>query len=72
MTFRYHTRLDTPHSVEFLWTSDQPDADTKNLPETDIHATGRNRTRNPSRRMATDLTLRQHGRWNRLMFIWRA
>jgi hypothetical protein len=45
---------DTPHSVGLLWTSDQPVTKTSTwqnatLTETDIHAPGGIRTRNPSK-----------------------
>ena len=54
-----HTHLDTSHSVELLWTSDQPDAETSTWQHTTlkrdrIHAPGRIRTRNPSMRAAAD------------------
>jgi hypothetical protein len=50
------------HSVGLLWTSDQPDAETstwqhtQHSQETDIHAPGGIRTRNPSKRAAADHT----------------
>ena len=63
--FLNHTRLDTPHSVGFLWTSDQPYAETSTwqhrIHETDIHARVGNRTRagirtrNPTKLAATGL-----------------
>ena len=46
-----------PHSAGFLWTNDQSDAETstwQHSQETDIHASGATRTRNPSKRMAAD------------------
>jgi hypothetical protein len=39
-------RSDTPHSVGFLWTRDQLDAETHSQ-ETDTHVSGGIRTRNP-------------------------
>jgi hypothetical protein len=59
---------DTPHSVGLLWTSDQPDAETStwhHSKETDIHALGRIRTHNPSKRAAADPRIRQRGNWDR-------
>ena len=58
---------DTPHSVGLLWTSDQPDAQTSSLPdtqhlqETGVHAPGGIRTSNPSKRAAADPHLRRRG-----------
>jgi hypothetical protein len=46
-----------PHSVGLLWTSDQPDAETttwQHSQETDTHAPGGVRTRNPSKWVAED------------------
>jgi dihydroorotase len=53
------THSATPHSVGFLWTSDQPVAETSTwqhttLQETDIHALGGIRPHNPSKRAAVD------------------
>jgi len=66
------SRLDTPHSVEPLWTSDQPSAQrtevyltTHNTHKTDIHAPGGIWTHNPSKRAALDPRLRLRGRWVR-------
>jgi hypothetical protein len=60
---------DTPHSVELLWTSDQPEADllltAQHSQQTDIHAPGGIRTRNPSKRAAADSRLRSGGHWDR-------
>ena len=37
--FHGHAQLDTPHSVELLWTSDQPDTDkTQHSLQTNNHA----------------------------------
>ena len=69
--FHDHTRLDTPHSVGLLWTSDHsptqrplPD-NTQHSQETDIHAPGEIRTHNPSKRAAADQRLRPRGHWDR-------
>ena len=49
------SHVDTPHSVGLLWGSDQPDAEaslpdnTQHTQETDIHAAGGVRTRNPNK-----------------------
>ena len=59
---------DTPHSVGLLWTSDKPDAVLtirNNYKETDIHASGGIRTRNPRKRAAADPRLRPRGHWER-------
>jgi hypothetical protein len=59
----------TPHSVGFLLTSDQPDAETSTwqykIQQTDIHAAGRIRTHNPSKRAVADPRVRPHGYWDR-------
>jgi hypothetical protein len=65
------SRSDTPHSVGLLWTSDRPIAETStdnthHSQETHIHAPGRIRTRNPSKRAAADPRLRQRGHRDRL------
>ena len=55
------SRSDTPHSVGLLCTNDQPNAETstwQHCKETDIHAPGGIRTRNPSKRGAADPRLR--------------
>jgi hypothetical protein len=60
---------DTPYSVGLLWKSDQPDArpgNTQHSQETDIHASGGIRTRNPSKRAAADPRLGRRGHWDRL------
>ena len=63
---------DTPHSVGFLWTSDQPDAETstwqhtQHSQQTEIHAACGFRTHNLSRRVAADPRLRLPGNWDRL------
>jgi hypothetical protein len=59
---------DTPHSVGLLWTSDQPVTETstsQHSQETDVHASGEIRTRNPSKRLAADPRLRPRGHWDR-------
>ena len=59
---------DTPHSVEPLWTRDQPDAETSTWtnttlppPKKDIQVPDRIRTRNPSKRATADPRLRPRG-----------
>jgi hypothetical protein len=57
---------DTPHWVGLLWTSDQPVSRDyltthKHSQETDIHATGRIRTHNSSKRAAKDPRLGPRG-----------
>jgi len=47
---------DTPHLLELFWTNDQPDI--LHSQETAIHSPGGLRTRNPSKRAATDPRLR--------------
>jgi hypothetical protein len=59
---------DTPHSVGLLWTRDQPVAETstwQHSQQTDIHALGGIRTRNPIKRAAVDPRLRPRGHWDR-------
>ena len=63
---------DTPHSVGLPWISDQPDAETslyldntQHSQETDIHAPGGIRARNPSKQAAEDPRLRPRGHWDR-------
>jgi hypothetical protein len=62
--FRYHTRLDTPHPVVLLWTSDRP------VTQTSIwqHRTHKRqttiRTRNPSKRSTADLSFSPSGHRN--------
>ena len=57
-----HTQLNTPQSVRYLWTNDQPVAqnsdNTQHSQVTDIHAPGGIRTHNPSKREAADPRLR--------------
>jgi len=59
---------DTPHSVGLFWTSDQPDpvtANTLHPQQTDSHSQGGIRTRNPSKRAATEPRLRPCDHWDR-------
>ena len=67
------------HSVGLLLTSDHLDAETclpdntQHSQQTNVHAPGGIRTRNPSRRTAADPLLRPRGQWDRhalnLLFI---
>jgi len=62
---------ETIEAVELLWTNDQPDAQKSTLQHTtlikeNIHATGGIRTRNLSKRAATEPRLRPLGHWDRL------
>ena len=63
---RSHT-ITHSHSVGLLWTSDRPVAEirtysnTQHSEETNIHASGGIRTRDPSNRAAVDLCFRPHG-----------
>jgi hypothetical protein len=64
----YITHNDTPQSLALFWTKDRPVAETSSTQhskETDIHASGGIRTRNPSKRSAADAHLRQFGHWDR-------
>ena len=64
---------DAPQSVEPLWASDQPVAETSTWQhttlttdkQTNIHAPAGIRTHNLSRRAAEDLGLRPRGHWDR-------
>jgi hypothetical protein len=72
--FRGFTITGTLHSVGLLWTSDQLVAetsawDTHHSQQTNFHAPGEIRTRNPSQQVVTDPRLRPRGHWDRL---WRA
>jgi hypothetical protein len=67
-TSRSHS--DTPHLVRFLWTSDQPDAETStwqhtplNKRQPDLHAPRGIRIRNPSKRTPTYRRPRTRGHW---------
>jgi len=60
---------DTPLSVELLWTSDQPYADTSTWQQIkhtrDIYYPRDIRTRNPSKPAVADPRLRPRGHWDR-------
>ena len=60
---------DTSHSVELLWTSDQPDAETSTWQHITFtkykHPCSGIWTRNPSKRAAPDTRLRLQGHWDR-------
>ena len=61
---------DTPHSVGLLWGMINPSQrslhhNTQQSQGTDIHAPGRIRTHNPSKRSAADQRLRPRGHWDR-------
>jgi len=62
------TNNEAPHSVGFLWTSDQPDAETSTWPHTaqqkNTHGPGGIQTLNLSMRASADLRLRMRGRGN--------
>ena len=68
---RSHTASDTPQSVGPLSTGDQFVAETSTLQhttllqETNIHASGGIRNRNPKKRAAADPRLRPPGHWDR-------
>jgi hypothetical protein len=69
-----HDHTQTHHtSVRLLWTSDWPDAKTSTWQHTtftkDIHAPGRIRTHNPSKRKAADPCLRPRSHWDRPKFL---
>jgi hypothetical protein len=68
--FHLITLRHAPQSVGVLWTRDRPVAETstwqhKHSQQTNIHAAGGIRTRNPSKRSAADLRLRPRGHWDR-------
>ena len=65
-----HTHLDTQHSIGFLRTIDQPEAETSTwqhttLRNTNILVPGGIRTHNPSKRVAADPRLWPRGHWDR-------
>jgi len=65
---------DTPHPVGLLWTSDQPDAENSTWQHITFtrdrqHASGRIRTRNPSKRAAAGWHLKTGGHWCRLQKV---
>ena len=66
---------ETPHSVGFLWTSDQPRRTdlyltTHNTHNTDVNDPGEIRAHNGSRRAAADPRLRPRGHWDRLIMTY--
>ena len=65
------SHLDTRQSVGFLWSSDQPQAETSTWQHTILtthrHAPAGIRTRNPSKRAAADPRLTERSNWGRLM-----
>jgi hypothetical protein len=68
--FHLITLRHTPQSGGLLWTRDRPVAETSTWQhvrsqETNIHAPCGIRTRNPSKRSATDPRLRPSGHWDR-------
>ena len=67
-----NTESETSHSVAFLWTSDQPDADTFSKQDTkhrrDIHSPGKIRTHSLSKWAVANTSLGPRGRWDRLGF----
>jgi len=60
------SRSDTPHSLRLPWTSDQPEAEISNWQETDIHASNRFLTHDPSKQAGADPRLGPRGHWERL------
>ena len=67
ITFRHNALARTPLGEwSALLMSLLPD-NTQHSQQTDIHATGRIRTRNPSKRAAAEPHLRPLGHWNRLV-----
>jgi hypothetical protein len=72
---KIHDHTDTTQSVGLLWTSNQPDAETSNLAntqnsqQTNIHAPGGIRTPNSSKRAAVNPHLIPRGHWDLHCFI---
>jgi hypothetical protein len=65
----HHIRLDSPGRV--ISPSQKPLPDNTQLSkDTDIHALGGFRTRNPSKRTAVDQRPRPHGHWDRLVGLY--
>jgi len=65
-TTTHHSRKDSSGRV--ISSSQRPLPDnTQHSQQTDIHAPGRIRSHNPSRRAAVDLRLRPHGHWDQHM-----
>jgi hypothetical protein len=66
----HRSHSDTRHSGGFLWTSDQPGAETctwKHITlATNTHAPGKIRTHNPKHQAAATPRLTQRGHWGRL------
>jgi hypothetical protein len=74
--FHLVTLRHTPHSVALLWTRDRPAVETstwqhKHSQETNIHAPGRIRTQDPSKRSAANLRLRPDGHSDRPVQLYR-
>jgi hypothetical protein len=63
-----HTRKDSSGRAISLTQRPQPDS-TQNSQETDIHAPGRIRTHNPSKRAAADPRLRLGGHWDQHRYV---
>ena len=64
----FQAHSDTPHSVGFLWPSDPPIAETstsQQSQQTNLHASGGVRNRNPSNRLAADPRHIPRGHWER-------
>jgi hypothetical protein len=69
-TWSHSTTHTNTQSVELLWTSDQPDAesslpDNKHSQQTPIHGPDGIRTDTPSKQAAVDPRLRTRGHWDR-------
>jgi len=59
----------TPHSVRLFWASEQPDAMTTHNTQTDIHAPGGIRIRNPRKIPASDPQFSRRGLGSTLLYI---
>ena len=71
-TSRSHS-FDPPHSLELLWTSDRPEAETctwqhKHSQERDIHFSDEVRTHSPSKWVAAEPRLSPRGHWEQRTF----
>ena len=71
-TSRSHS-FDAPHSLELLWTSDRPEAETctwqhKHSQERDIHFSDEVRTHSPSKWVAAEPRLSPRGHWEQRTF----
>jgi hypothetical protein len=69
------SHLDTAHLVDssgrvITWTQKPLPDNTQHSQQTDIHAPGGIRTRNPSKRAAVDPRLRPRGHWDRPLRIY--